>query len=110
MSVKITSFPDHFRMEELVLLLILIVIGASVNQSQIHFPNGIPSIESFRETANVTTLLQLLTFIEKSHFCIGNPDNKFFHVRDIRKGKFMDQSGEIFCISIFALPTMEVLE
>ncbi len=61
----------------------------SINQYQIDLPN-----DSFCKITSVTTFIQLLTAIEKSHLCIGNPDDKFYSVRDIRKGKFLDQSGE----------------
>ena len=54
-------------------------------------PIEIPNQEKI---STVTILLKLLKKVDSSSLCIGNPDTKFFSVRDRRNGKFLDQSGK----------------
>ena len=43
------------------------------------------------KACSVTDTMQLLKGVDDSCLCIGNPDPKFDEIRDLRKGKFMDQ-------------------
>ncbi len=66
----------------------------AINETCICLPSG--SLLKFckDKITTITTFLQLLQNIENSKLCIGNPDNKFCQIRDLRNGKFVDQSRE----------------
>ena len=69
--------------------------GSTVDQIPICLPSN--SLLNFheKEITSLTSLIRLLKNVDQSQqLCIGNPDAKFFLIRDRRKGKFLDQSGK----------------
>ena len=68
----------------------------AINETCIHLPNR--SLLNFcgDKITSVAIFQQLLQNIEKSQLCIGNPDIKFYQIRDARKGKFADPYGKLF--------------
>ncbi len=40
-------------------------------------------------------VVEVLTLLDGSKFCVGNPEEKFFKLIEKRNGKFMDQSGNL---------------
>ncbi len=43
---------------------------------------------------SIRVLKKLMINIEDSRLCVDNSEEKLFHIRDVRKGKFMDYSGK----------------
>lgn len=44
--------------------------------------------------SSINEVLEFIKCASSSHLCIGNPDSKFFNIRDERKGHFLDRSSK----------------
>ncbi len=60
------------------------------------FPFPCYSLPGFKDkmVSSVTEVLQLLKSADDCRICIGNPDSKFFHIRDQRKGQFLNKASK----------------
>lgn len=48
---------------------------------------------AYRHLCTVKSVLDVISALDDSKFCMGNPDDKFTPLTEQHKGKFMDRSG-----------------
>ena len=60
--------------------------------------NNCQLLKAFIKLDTIDTVVELLSTIDNSMFCIGNPDMKFNYIIKRRNGLFVDKTGKSLCM------------